>query len=349
LKIIIVVKRFGLCGGMEEYAFRLSEHLVDLGVKVKILCEVQLTETSKNVVVVELGQSMKKPRWVSHIIFSNKVSNWIKNHASKNEIIHSHERINCHHITTIHSTLFNFPKRKLSFPSPRKWMNEYLEKRELSNSKVKMIVPVSCVISNQISQKYPHITSKIAEPVPPGVTPLNVKKKKYDPYQPNIGFMGTEWKRKGLTKVLEIWREIRKGIPQTKLILAGFSKSEKIGLLDHEKDKVQVLGYLEDKGTFYSKIDLLLHPAKKEAYGMVIAEASSLGIPVLCSKECGIVHSSNTHNIYSLNENKSHNDWLKYTLEILKKCDAEYNIPCKPYYWHETSLKMLGVYKSINI
>ena len=31
----------------------------------------------------------------------------------------------------------------------------------------------------------------------------------------------------------------------------------------------------------------MVHPAQKEAFGMVIAEALSIGIPVLCSSESG--------------------------------------------------------------
>ena len=37
------------------------------------------------------------------------------------------------------------------------------------------------------------------------------------------------------------------------------------------------------KEDFYEKIDFLLHPALHEAYGMVITEAVSLGIPTLCT------------------------------------------------------------------
>ena len=73
MKVIKVVKRFGLCGGMEEYVFRLTEELSKIGVKVKVLCEIQLTSTDHEITVIELGKSIEKPRWLSHIQFSNKV------------------------------------------------------------------------------------------------------------------------------------------------------------------------------------------------------------------------------------------------------------------------------------
>ena len=53
-------------------------------------------------------------------------------------------------------------------------------------------------------------------------------------------------------------------------------------------NSVQVLGYVENKATFFSKIDILLHPANKEAYGMVIAEALSVETPVFLTKKVNL-------------------------------------------------------------
>ena len=59
MEVIQVVKRFGLCGGMEEYVFRLTEELSKIGVKVKVLCEIQLTSTDHEITVIELGKDRK--------------------------------------------------------------------------------------------------------------------------------------------------------------------------------------------------------------------------------------------------------------------------------------------------
>ena len=130
MNILIVVKKFGLYGGMEEYVYRLVHELVRKNVNVSILCEKATTkQQDQRLTLIELGEGVKKPRWLSHIVFAYKVRKWITGQKYADYIIHSHERINCHHITTIHTTLFNFPKGKLCFPSFRKWMNEYLEKK----------------------------------------------------------------------------------------------------------------------------------------------------------------------------------------------------------------------------
>jgi len=50
----------------------------------------------------------------------------------------------------------------------------------------------------------------------------------------------------------------------------------------------RLLGEVDPAG-FYPNIDLLLHPARQEPYGMVIAEAMAAEVPVVLSSNCGAV------------------------------------------------------------
>ena len=287
MEVVQVVKRFGLCGGMEEYAYRITCELSRIGVKVYVVCEEKIDEPEDGTIeIVQLGKSLRKPRWLSHLIFAKKVRNWVMINIGQNTIIHSHERINCHQVTTIHTTLYNFPPKR-KFPSLRNYLNEYIESRELNCASIRKIVPVSALIADQITEKYSSSRNKLAPPIPPGVSPLDTIKKEYDPEVPVIGFMGKEWKRKGLPKAIETWRELRKENPSAKLCLAGFSTDTDIGLKEEELSSVKILGHVRRKETFFEQIDILVHPAQKEAFGMVIAEALSIGIPVLCSSETG--------------------------------------------------------------
>ena len=225
-------------------------------------------------------------------------------------------------------------------------MNEYIEKRELTSNKVKCIVPVSQVISDQISQKYPLLKDRIAKPVHPGVTALYINKNKYNPDQPVLGFMGTEWKRKGLPKVINIWRAVRKQIPTAQLCLAGFPVDEKIGLLEDEMKFVQILGYIKEKEDFFGRIDILLHPAKKEAFGMVIAEALSLGMPVVCSKECGITTTFHSEE-FSLNESATTDQWVTKTFQALDRINPSSASMCFKFNWENCADSYLNLYKKI--
>ena len=318
-QVVQVVKRFGLCGGMEEYVFRLSENLISLGRKVFVLCEekVNLPETCR-AEVIKLDKTTRKPRWLSHLLFSQKVDRWIRMNAGPARIVHSHERIACHHVTTIHSALFNFPRK--GFPSIRKFFNEMLEKRELHAKTLRSIVPVSDVIRRQITLKFPLCQSKLSSPIHPGISEISIPEKNKDPNAPKcIGFMGEEWKRKGLPKVIEIWRELKRMGLNYELVLAGFHPSKNLGLSAQEIENVTILGWLSDKVKFYSQIDLLLHPAKREAYGMVIAEAASLGIPFICSSECGASCLAKDSFGKAIPENSPINVWAEGVTSVMER------------------------------
>ena len=61
---------------------------------------------------IELGGIYKKPGCLSHILFSRKVYNWLLQNKMNELLIHSYEGISCHHVNTIHSSPFNFPKKE---------------------------------------------------------------------------------------------------------------------------------------------------------------------------------------------------------------------------------------------
>ena len=316
MEIVKVVKRYGLCGGMEEYAYRLSHELLERGASVTVLTEQEMTKPKDPAIkIVRFQASPVKPRWLSHLLFSRKISEWIKRNPSEKRIVHSHERIACHDITTIHSTLFDFPRKGL--PGLRTYMNEYLERRELLAPSVKKIVPVSGIIEGQIKAKHPDTSSIVSLPIAPGVSEIKAKLKSFDPQKPIIGFIGKEWRRKGLPKVIAVWRKLRKHIPMAKLCLAGFSPSEPIGLSSEEKRYVHMLGWIENKSDFFDQIDILLHPARIEAYGMVIAEAMSLGIPVACSNQCGASKDVSGNHGKTLDYDSTDSDWADCVASVL--------------------------------
>jgi UDP-glucose:(heptosyl)LPS alpha-1,3-glucosyltransferase len=344
-KIIQVVKRFGLCGGMEEYVFRLAESLTSLGYNVLVLCEEKVNlPVSCEIEVIQLGIGSRKPRWYSHFQFSQKVKHWLYTEAPGNYLLHSHERISGHHITTIHSTLFNFP-RKFGLPSIRKALNEKLESREINEKSAACVVPVSQVISNQITQKYPLSTSKLANPINPGINRISLQgSKKVAKDLIRIGFMGEEWKRKGLPKVIEIWRTLTKWGKHCQLVLAGFPPTEDIGLTHAEKDSALILGWLSDKSKFFSEIDILLHPAKREAYGMVIAESASLGIPFVCSNECGASTLASKGYGKAIPESASAESWAEKLISLISQAPTR---KCYQRPWSQVAKEYADLYDKI--
>jgi UDP-glucose:(heptosyl)LPS alpha-1,3-glucosyltransferase len=159
-----------------------------------------------------------------------------------------------------------------------------------------------------------------------------------------IGFIGKEWKRKGLGTVLEIWRTLKKERPKLQLAIAGVRAEEITHLFRPGEPDVEILGWIDDKLSFYQSIDLLLHPAHKEAFGMVITEAMTAGIPVLCSTECGaselVTESFGTH-MPVLTKTE---DWVNETSRMLSNVSPQGTFLRS---WKQVASEHLEIYRKI--
>jgi len=347
VNILQIVKRFGLVGGMGEYVFRLSEELSNSGSKVTILCERAYNSNPKGVDVIELGLS-PKPRWFAHYKFSKEVNRWLAQNPNNKRIIHSHERQSMHHVTTFHTTPFRQVKPLVTrFLSFRNFFYERLERRELFSDSVKAVVPVSNLLGEMIKRKHPMSESLLRNAVHPGIfkeTEGGFSQKKVTSDSGTLGFIGKEWKRKGLPKVVEIWRKLKKARPKLKLRIAGVSTEMIAHLFVPEDKDIEVLGLIKNKESFYNSIDLLVHPAKHEAFGMVITEALAMGVPVLCSSECGASEIVNHQQGGSLPENASISEWISKSENLLSYSHSQilYDRP-----WRQVAHEYNSIYSSI--
>jgi UDP-glucose:(heptosyl)LPS alpha-1,3-glucosyltransferase len=321
LNIVQIVKKFGPVGGMEEYAYRLTQELFKLGFRITVLCETNYSNDYRGINVIELGLH-SKPHWLSHYRFSNKVNRWLLENPNSDRIIHSHERESSHHITTFHTTPFNLGKPWiLKFSSIRNFFYEKLERRELFSPSVQVIVPVSNILGDLIKQKHPNCSSIIKPAIYPAVAlqgDSSSRKREIPVDGGTLGFIGKEWKRKGLPKAIRIWRELKKCRPNLKLKVAGVTKEIISHQLNSNDNGIEVVGFVEDKKSFYQSIDMLIHPAKLEAFGMVISEALAMGILVLCSSECGASEVIKEDTGVSLPYNSANSLWTDKASELLE-------------------------------
>jgi UDP-glucose:(heptosyl)LPS alpha-1,3-glucosyltransferase len=82
-------------------------------------------------------------------------------------------------------------------------------------------------------------------------------------------------------------------------------------------DNVEFLGEVEDVNEFYDKIDLLIHPARLEAFGMVVTEALARRIPVLVSDRVGASSVVRLENGQVLPVDATPDEWAEIAHEIL--------------------------------
>jgi glycosyltransferase involved in cell wall biosynthesis len=346
MQVVQIVKKFGPVGGMEDYVFRFSVALFKSGCNISVLCEENHSREMEEIEVIELGVN-SKPHWLSHFKFSKKVDHWLARNPQDQRIVHSHERQSTHHITTFHTTPYNLHK-----PWIKKWLSlrnffyEKLEERELFGRNINAIVPVSNLLGDLIKKKHPESANFLRSAIHPGVDmrkpdPRAMKAIPLD--GGTIGFIGKEWKRKGLPKVFSIWRELKKKRPNLKLKIAGV-KAESISHLLEESDVgVDILGVIKDKESFYQSIDLLVHPAKLEAFGMVITEALVMNISVLCSKECGASEVQFPPHGIALPHKYKNSFWIKAAEHLL--CANSINLYERK--WKDVALEYEKVYKKL--
>jgi len=346
LNIIQIVRRYGPVGGMERYVWELSKELADAGHQVTVLCESLCADHApEHVNIIAFGSIRKKPRWLAHLRFSRKVSQWVQAHPASHRIIHSHERTNVHHCTTFHGPPFAKVKEKIWWKriSPRIAANLYLEQRELCGQQVQAIIPNSQLIADALLHYYPQTYPHLTAPITPGVGLIPQRPNRPIPMDAGvIGFVGKEWKRKGLDIAIAIVTELRRQRPNLTLIVAGPAPDTIRHLFKHlPSAHIQLLGET-DSTPLYSQFDLLLHPARQEPYGMVIAEARAAAVPVLVSDACGIASELDDDAIIKLHAPIA--DWVQAAEQLLQRTSTTVPVTRS---WKHVAHEHLGCYQML--
>lgn len=309
LHLLHVVRRYGPVGGMERYVWELTLQLQKLGHHVIVLCERCHANKPEGIAVIELGEIAKRPRWLAALRFDRRVKQWLAGNPQPGCLIHSHERISSHDITTFHSPPFAnvMDKPWWKIISLRVAMKLFLERRELY--KARSIVPNSQFIKQQLTHYYPEYVYKLTEPISPGVVTGALRMPHTIATDGGvIGFVGKEWKRKGLVKAIAVVKQLRVSRPNLKFVIVGPEPTDIQHLFADFQDGYVLKGWCKE--TDYTEFDVLLHPAKAEPYGMVISEAMAAKVPVVISDVCGsAVHVTSTAG-QVISHNAPIDDWV---------------------------------------
>jgi len=345
LEVVQVVRRFGKSGGMERYVWELSHALANQDMKVHILSEEITHLTShKNIKIHLVKKVAKKPRWLAMLRFSRHVKHWVDNNSSHDWIIHSHERTSVHHVTTFHGPPFAHIKNKPFWKriSLRVLVWNYLEKRELCSNQVKVVLPNSDLILNDLKYFYPCVKGRIFPPAYPGSEDSNFKLTDLNDRKNIVLFIGKEWKRKGLEFSIEILEKMRSKDESIEFWVLGPETQKVEHLFKNFKGGYKLLGW-DDPKNYLPKARLLIHPAISEPYGMVISEASSFGVPVVISNNCGIANlvTTNSGRVLSLEDNI--NDWIEACNLEIKRKNFAHKIGKS---WRELALDHIKIYES---
>lgn len=284
--VIHVVRRFGCVGGMESYVWNLTHGLSERGLSVKVVCEELIGSPDPSISIFELGSRYQRSRWRSMLEFRARVKSFIQeNFRGEVAIIHSHERCLLHHVTTFHGQPLRANRlSKVLSRRVKAWLT--MERDEVDSPNVQAVLPVSSIVERELLRRYPALTDKFVSLAWPGVSVesdgafFNSRPSS----STKIAFVGKEWKRKGLDIAVEAVREFRKFDPSATLSVFGVDACD-LPRSIRQLDWVLFNGW--SSSIPWDTFDVLLHPARYEAFGMVVAEARSRGIPVIMSPQVG--------------------------------------------------------------
>lgn len=342
LKILHVVRRYGPVGGMERYVWEVTRELAALGHEVVVICERCHAEKPQGITVHELGEIAPKPRWLSLLRFGKRVARWLEQYPHPGFVIHSNERLAAHDVTTFHGPPFAAVRDKPWWKkiSLRIAMQFYLERRELEAAR--FIVPNSIFIKEQLVHYYPEYAHKLTDPVVPGVSAMPQRAWQAAPADGGIvGFVGKEWQRKGLSLAMQIVAQLRQERQNLELWVVGPRPEEVQHLFAGWQGGYRLLGWRSDV-EHLRQIDVLLHPARAEPYGMVITEAMAAGARVLVSDVCGAKSEVDPQGGAVVSLDAPLERWVYMLREQLRQSCAP---PIYAHGWHEVALEYERIYE----
>ena len=347
LRVLLVVRRYGLVGGMERYVWELARELAALGHRVGVLCEeVCRPGVSSGVEVFPLGSPWRRPRWIAYLRFSRRVRRWVEGHPSEPWLIHSHERTGNHHVTTFHGPPFAPVRDRALWQRASLRIVAYLwmERREVCGPKVRAVVPNSRIIADQLRRYYPDVAARMADPIVPGVVPSPVR-----PFRPVpgdggiVGFVGYEWRRKGLETAVRIANGLARARPKMEFWAVGPGPEEIRHLFRDFGGTYRLLGKA-DTAELYPRIDLLLHPAAQEPYGMVVAEAMAAKVGVVISDNCGVADTVTERHGSVLSLRDPLEEWIAASRKVLERSDP---FPGYDRTWNRVAMDYERLYRSL--
>jgi glycosyltransferase involved in cell wall biosynthesis len=137
----------------------------------------------------------------------------------------------------------------------------------------------------------------VPNPLPPHPPQLAERSRHFDPAHPRIAMVLNGWgARKNPQPALRAFAALRRQFPAAKLNIMGSDygvggKAESWASSKGLTDGVHFMGPQPYRALLakLAESDLLLHPALEETFGMSIAEAMSLGVPVVGGQSSGAV------------------------------------------------------------
>jgi phosphatidylinositol alpha-mannosyltransferase len=277
-------------GGVMQHILDFSKSLIEKGHIVKVLAPGTNIKEFPNYVTL-IGSTISIPvnGSFAHVKFGLKSSNDVLTWLTMNDfdVLHVHEPTNpsisllalfhaeCPVVATFHA----YYKK-----SPITQIFGYSIKSVLK--KIEVLIAVS-ENAKQTAMESFKINPVV---IPNGINIVDfIPKKPVIRKRNTILFLGrVNEKRKGLTLLLQSLKDVKKNIPDVKLVIAGSGElsSKQISLIEKNQNNIEFLGPISEKQKHKLFLESSLYIAPQlfgESFGIVILEAFASKIPVVAS------------------------------------------------------------------
>ena len=303
MKVGLLIRRFITTGGAERYAVEVAKRLADQ-------CELhvfaqEIGVEPPGIQIHKLRLISEKPRYLNQLHFSQQTASL----QDRFDIIHSHERVSAFDVLTIHCPCFRggylgertgfrrLLRLMMAGISPR--ISYYLrqESRQFNRLSGRRFIAVSRHVMNDVLSHYPldendfHIAypGVNADAFHPANEDQRASARKGFGIPPDVlvvGFVGTEFARKGLGTLIEAMGHLR-GMPVSLLVAGGgdatpfLKKATDLGVAG----QITFVGLLTDVNVAYAASDIYILPTLSDPCPMAPLEAMACGLPAIVSNE----------------------------------------------------------------
>jgi len=300
--IAVVIPQYGRIGGAENMAFQLCERLAAM---FDIHVFARKWDCGPSPVTFHKVPMIHFPRWLQPISFAGFAQRKISSKAF--DLVHSHERIFRMDLMTFHGIphqtwIREMRQKSLSgFDRATCWV----EKKGIENPALKMILPVSTLVKNELSKHYAIPEDRVSV-VHPGVSIerfscLNARSCRerirarhgFSASDVIICFVGMNFEIKRLDLTLQgIAGMKRDGFisPLPKLLIVGKGDSGpylKMAKVLGISDQIVFAGITDEVEAYYLSGDLFVMPSHMDTFGLAVLEAMAAGLPVVISSNVG--------------------------------------------------------------
>jgi UDP-glucose:(heptosyl)LPS alpha-1,3-glucosyltransferase len=299
MKISLAHKRFDLRGGAEWVLYQTARGLQERGHEVHLFCQAFHAAPPPGVIAHRVP-GLSWPRTARLLTFSLWAPRFIAKYGC--DVVMSFDRIMRQDVyrsgggpdkTFIQKMMARGGLwRKLWYRiDPYHRLALFIEKYQVSSSGSRKIIAVSHQVKQEFLDAYDIPKEKIiviyngvdSERFHPRLRPDARKRVRAEfgipADRPIVLFVGTGFRRKGLDRLLRLWREHE--MPGIYLVIVGNDAKLSSYRNQHARKDVIFTGARADVQDFYGAAEVLVLPSVQEGFGNVVLEAYAAGLPVV--------------------------------------------------------------------